>query len=196
MDRPKWEVADIFRRYGEAYREKHGGRMSTAQRRVISAIQACRTAALGGQIEQCDTCGHRRICYRSCRNPSLPKMSVSGSRRVDSTPPGRTPRRSVLPRRVHGPGRDCRDRSPEQGGRLQHSLPGHGRNLTHDSRRFTAPRRVASVTSSGRAFGLPCPCGAILRRGSHRERCSSSRRYGNGRGYARRLKAGRVAVAP
>ena len=73
MDRPKWEVADVFRRYGEAYREKHGGSMSTAQRRVMTAIEVCRTAALGGQIEQCDACGHQRICYRSCRNRHCPK---------------------------------------------------------------------------------------------------------------------------
>ena len=73
MDRPKLEVADIFRRYGEAYREKHGASMSTAQRRVMTAIEVCRTAALGGQMEQCDECGHQRICYRSCRNRHCPK---------------------------------------------------------------------------------------------------------------------------
>jgi Putative transposase/Transposase zinc-binding domain len=73
MDRPKLEVADIFRRYGEAYRQKHGASMSTAQRRVMTAIEVCRTAALGGQIEQCDQCGHQRICYRSCRNRHCPK---------------------------------------------------------------------------------------------------------------------------
>src|SRR3954451_13050391 len=73
MERPKLEVADIFRRYGEAYREKHGASMSTAQRRVMTAIEVCRTAALGGQIEQCDQCGHRRVCYRSCRNRHCPK---------------------------------------------------------------------------------------------------------------------------
>jgi hypothetical protein len=73
MDRPKLEVADIFRRYGGAYREKHGASMSTAQRRVMSAIQMCRTAALGGQIEQCNACGKQRICYRPCGNRHCPK---------------------------------------------------------------------------------------------------------------------------
>lgn len=73
MDRPKFEVADIFRRYGRDWRDKHGGSMSTAQRRVMTAIEVCRTAALGGQIEQCDHCGHRLICYRSCRNRHCPK---------------------------------------------------------------------------------------------------------------------------
>jgi Putative transposase/Transposase zinc-binding domain len=73
VDRPKLEVADSFRRYGEDYREKHGASMSTAQQRVMTAIEVCRTAALGGQIEQCDACGHQRICYRSCRNRHCPK---------------------------------------------------------------------------------------------------------------------------
>src|SRR5580692_11219662 len=73
MDRPKWEVADVFRRYGEVYRDKHGASMSTGQRRVMTAIELCRTAALGGQIEQCDACGKQCICYRSCRNRHCPK---------------------------------------------------------------------------------------------------------------------------
>src|SRR5438093_13153787 len=73
MERPQLEVADIFRRYGEAYREKHGASMSTAQRRVMTAIEVCRTAALGGRIVQCDQCGHQRICYRSFRNRHCPK---------------------------------------------------------------------------------------------------------------------------
>ena len=68
MDRPKIEVADIFRRYGEAYRDDHGESLSTVQRRVMSAIELCRTAALGGHIEQCDRCGHVRNAYNSCRN--------------------------------------------------------------------------------------------------------------------------------
>jgi len=73
MDRPKLEVADIFRRYGEVYRDKHGASMSTGQRRVMTAIELCRTAALGGQIEQCDQCGQQRICYRPCGNRHCPK---------------------------------------------------------------------------------------------------------------------------
>jgi hypothetical protein len=73
MDRPKLEVADIFRRYGEVYRDKHGASMSTGQRRVMTAIELCRTAALVGQIEQCDQCGQQRICYRPCGNRHCPK---------------------------------------------------------------------------------------------------------------------------
>jgi hypothetical protein len=73
MDRPRVEVGDVFRRYGEAYRQHHAGSLSTAQRRVMSAIERCRTAALGGHIEQCDQCGYRRNAYNSCRNRHCPK---------------------------------------------------------------------------------------------------------------------------
>jgi hypothetical protein len=73
MDRPKLEVADIFRRYGTAYREQRADSMSVAQRRVMSAIEQCRTAALGGHLERCDACGHERNCYNSCRDRHCPK---------------------------------------------------------------------------------------------------------------------------
>ena len=73
MDRPTPEVADIFRRYGDAYRHQAGGSLSTAQQRVMTAIEACRTAALGGHVEQCDACGHQRIAYNSCANRHCPK---------------------------------------------------------------------------------------------------------------------------
>jgi Putative transposase/Transposase zinc-binding domain len=67
------EVADVFRRYGEAYRERAGASLSTAQRRAMSAIELCRTAALGGHVERCDNCGHQRISYNSCRSRNCPK---------------------------------------------------------------------------------------------------------------------------
>lgn len=73
MPRGGPEVADVFRHYGEAYRQHHGASLSTAQRRVMSAIELCRTAALGGHIEQCDRCDHQRICFNSCRNRHCPK---------------------------------------------------------------------------------------------------------------------------
>jgi len=64
MARPTLEVADVFRRYGDTYRQAHA--LSPDQRRVMTAIESCRTAALGGHVEQCDTCGHERIAYNSC----------------------------------------------------------------------------------------------------------------------------------
>src|SRR5271169_2833930 len=67
------EAADIFSRYGEAYRHAHGASLSTAQRRAMSAIELCRTAALGGHIERCDNCEHERVAYNSCRNRHCPK---------------------------------------------------------------------------------------------------------------------------
>ena len=73
MERPKLEVADILRRYGDAYRAEHEGSLSSTQRRVMRAITACRTAALGGHLEACDACGHQRISYNSCRNRHCPK---------------------------------------------------------------------------------------------------------------------------
>src|SRR6201997_272815 len=73
MDRPKFEVADVFRRYGEAFRQEHGASLSIAQRRVMTAIEVCRTAVLGGHLEQCDHCGHQRNAYNSCSNRHCPK---------------------------------------------------------------------------------------------------------------------------
>src|SRR5216683_6646801 len=73
MNRPKLEVADIFRRYGAAYRQNDGASLSTAQRRVMTAIEVCRTAALGGHLERCDSCSYERPCYDSCRDRHCPK---------------------------------------------------------------------------------------------------------------------------
>jgi putative transposase/transposase-like zinc-binding protein len=73
MDRPKLEVADIFRRYGEAYRRNYGASLAMAQRRVMTAIEVCRTATLGGHLERCDNCSYERPCYDSCRDRHCPK---------------------------------------------------------------------------------------------------------------------------
>jgi hypothetical protein len=62
------EVAEVFRRFGPAYREAHAGSLSRGQLRVMSAVQLCRTSALGGHVEQCDDCAALRIAYNSCRN--------------------------------------------------------------------------------------------------------------------------------
>jgi len=67
------EVADIFRRHGPAWRATHAGHVSLAQLKAMSAIETCRTAALGGHVEGCEDCGHRRIAYNSCRNRHCPK---------------------------------------------------------------------------------------------------------------------------
>jgi len=71
--RPALEVADIFRRHGAAWRAANAGHLSLGQRRVMSAIEMCRTAALGGHVERCEDCAHTRIAYNSCRNRHCPK---------------------------------------------------------------------------------------------------------------------------
>lgn len=81
MSRPKLEVADIFRRHGEAWRMANAGHVSLTQRRVMTAIEICRTAALGGHVERCEDCAHTRIAYNSCRNRHCPKCQWSAAER-------------------------------------------------------------------------------------------------------------------
>jgi hypothetical protein len=69
--RPRFEVADVVCAYGDDYRRAH--RSSAAQERVLKNIAACRTAALGGHVDQCDDCGHVRLSYNSCRDRHCPK---------------------------------------------------------------------------------------------------------------------------
>ena len=78
--RTSLEVADIFRAAGPAYRATHGGHLSLHQLKVMSAIEHCRTAALGGHVEACTDCGHWRIAYNSCRNRHCPKCQGAAAR--------------------------------------------------------------------------------------------------------------------
>lgn len=78
--RASLEVADIFRAADPAYRDTHAGHLSLAQHKVMSAIETCRTAALGGHVEDCEDCGHRRIAYNSCRNRHCPKCQGAAAR--------------------------------------------------------------------------------------------------------------------
>jgi Transposase zinc-binding domain len=63
VTRPSLEVADVFRRHGPAWRAANEGHLSLAQRRVMRAVELCRTSALGGHVEQCADCAHVRIAY-------------------------------------------------------------------------------------------------------------------------------------
>jgi Putative transposase/Transposase zinc-binding domain len=81
MPRSPVELGEIFRRYGPAYRTTHAGRLSRNQRRVMHAIERCRTAALGGHVEQCEACHHQRIAYNSCRNRHCAKCQALASAR-------------------------------------------------------------------------------------------------------------------
>jgi len=69
-------MADIFRHRGPAWRASHAGHVSLGQLKVMSAIERCRTVALGGHVERCEDCGHLRISYNSCRNRHCPKCQA------------------------------------------------------------------------------------------------------------------------
>jgi hypothetical protein len=71
--RPALEVADIFRAHGPAWRQAQAGHLSLGQLKVMSAIESCRTAALGGHVACCENCAHTQIAYNSCRNRHCPK---------------------------------------------------------------------------------------------------------------------------
>lgn len=77
MIRPPLEVADIVRTYGTAFVKRHGRWITGLHLKVLRAIAACRTAALGGHIEQCDSCGQRAISYNSCLNRHCPKCQAA-----------------------------------------------------------------------------------------------------------------------
>jgi hypothetical protein len=72
-NRPAIEIADVLRRHGQDYANDRAGHLGRVERRVMSAITLCRTAALGGHVEACDDCGATRIAYNSCRNRHCPK---------------------------------------------------------------------------------------------------------------------------
>jgi len=79
MNGKQIEVADIFRRHGADYLEAYGNETSNEQRRVLRAIVNCRTAALGGQLKKCDSCGHTEIYFHSCRNRHCPKCQAAAN---------------------------------------------------------------------------------------------------------------------
>ena len=74
--RPKCELAHVFREYGEDYRHTH--RLPFSHRRVMQAIEQCRTSALGGHMEQCNVCGFQHPAYDSCRNRSASGGPIHG----------------------------------------------------------------------------------------------------------------------
>jgi Putative transposase/Transposase zinc-binding domain len=82
VSRPSLEVADIFRDHGAAWRQANAGHVSLGQMKVMSAIERCRTAALGGHVARCEnqTCAHTVIAYNSCRNRHCPKCQGAAAR--------------------------------------------------------------------------------------------------------------------
>jgi Putative transposase/Transposase zinc-binding domain len=81
MSRPALEVADIFRDHGAAWRRANVGRVSLDQMKVMSAIERCRTAALGGHVARCEGCAHTVIAYNSCRNRHCPKCQGAAAKK-------------------------------------------------------------------------------------------------------------------
>src|SRR5258708_13602484 len=77
MSEHRLEVADVFRTHGDEFVGRWGHVRSRPQRKAFDDIRACRTAALGGHLDQCDQCGHRAISYNSCRNRSCPKCQAA-----------------------------------------------------------------------------------------------------------------------
>ena len=80
MPRPKLEVADIIRDYGPAWRRANAGHVNLSQLKVMSAIEACRTEALGGHVAACTKCNHQHIAYNSCKNRHCPKCQGPAAR--------------------------------------------------------------------------------------------------------------------
>ena len=81
MSRPTLEVADVFRHHGHLWRQSHHGHISLGQLKVMSAIERCRSAALGGHVLFCQACDHQQIAYNSCRNRHCPKCQASAAHR-------------------------------------------------------------------------------------------------------------------
>jgi hypothetical protein len=81
MTRPRLEVADIFHAHGADWRKANAGLVSLAQLKVMSAIEHCRTSALGGHVERCEDCSHTRISYNSCGNRHCPKCQAAAARK-------------------------------------------------------------------------------------------------------------------
>ena len=80
MPRPALEVADIFRSHGAAWRKANAGHLSLGQLKAMAAIEACRTAELGGHVARCEDCGHAVISYNSCGNRHCPKCHGAAAR--------------------------------------------------------------------------------------------------------------------
>ena len=81
MSELRLEVADVFRPYGERFLSRWGHAVSAVQRKALHDLGACRTAALGGRVEECDSCAHRVIAFNSCRNRHWPKCQANARHR-------------------------------------------------------------------------------------------------------------------
>jgi hypothetical protein len=81
MTRPPREVADVIRAHGDEFLDAYDATLSPEQRRALTDLARCRTAALGGHVEACDRCGHHQVAYNSCRNRHCPKCQATEAAR-------------------------------------------------------------------------------------------------------------------
>ena len=141
MGRPALEVADIFRAHGPAWRQAQHGHLSLGQLKVMSAIEQCRSAALGGHVLRCDACDQVEIAYNSCRNRHCPKCQASAAA-LARGPAGRPAAVGLLPCGVHPAGADQRHRLLQQGADLRPVVRGCCGDPAHHRRRPEASRRA------------------------------------------------------
>ena len=188
------EVADVFRRHGEAYRRAHDGHLGRVERRVMSAIELCRTAALGGHTEACADCGLVRCAYNSCRNRHCPKCQGQAraewlaARQAELLPVPYFHVVFTLP----APVAEIAFQNKADG--LRHPVPRRGRDAAHHRRRSEASRRRDRPRRRAPHLGPePAPSSARpLRRAGRRP---LARRHALGRLPARLLPAGPRALA-
>ena len=148
MTRPRLTVAEVIRDYGDDFLERYGDTLTPEQRRALKDLAACRTAALGGHVQECDQCGHRQIAYNSCRNRHCPKCQATAAARWLEAR-RRVAAGRVLPCRLHAAGCPRPDRLAESAGRLRPALPVRRRDPAPD-------RRRSRSTSAPRSASWPC----------------------------------------
>ena len=156
MARPALEVADILRDHGPAWREANRGHVSLEQLKVMSAIERCRTAALGGHVARCENaaCGYTEIAFNSCRNRHCPKCQAAASRQwltdreAELLPVPYFHVVFTLPSEI------ARHRLPEQARGLQPPVQGGGRDNAHHRSRSQASRRPDRLHRRAAHLGL------------------------------------------
>ena len=185
MVRPVLEVADILREHGPAWREANRGHASLDQLKVMSAIERCRTAALGGHVARCENaaCGHTHDRLQLVPQQALSEVPGCGVAPMAGRPRSGAVARPVLSRRLHAAGQAARHRLPEQARGLRPLDEGGGRDDARHRRQSQAPRRQDRHHRRAAHLGLdPHP--------------SSARAYDRARrrALARRLAMGRLPL--
>ena len=142
MPRPALEVADIFRDHGTAWRRANAGHVSLDQMKVMSAIERCRTVALGGHVARCEGCAHTVIAYNELPQPTLPEVPGRGGEGVAGRAGSRVAPGAILPHRLHAARPDRGHRVSEQGCHLRYPAQGIGRDDDHDRGRSKTPGRT------------------------------------------------------